>query len=43
MNNELITIPSSHPVAETLDRLEATLKTKGVTTFARIDHAATSP
>lgn len=32
--------PSPYPVAETLDRLEAVLKTKGIKVFARIDHAA---
>lgn len=31
---------SPYPVAETLDRLEAILKAKGVKIFARIDHAA---
>lgn len=31
---------SSYPVTETLDRLEAVLKSKGVKIFARIDHAA---
>ena len=33
----LIQIPSHHPVAVTLDRLEALLKEKGVLVFARID------
>lgn len=36
----LIVKPSAHGVAETLDRLEAVLKKKGVTVFARVDHAA---
>ena len=36
----LITVPSAHSAAETLDRLEAVLKAKGVTIFARVDHAA---
>jgi uncharacterized protein (DUF302 family) len=31
---------SPYPVTETLDRLEAVLKSKGVKVFARIDHAA---
>jgi uncharacterized protein (DUF302 family) len=31
---------SPYPVTETLDRLEAVLKSKGVKIFARIDHAA---
>ncbi len=30
--------PSMHSVGETLDRLEALLRVKGVTVFARIDH-----
>ena len=36
----LISIASRHPVKETLDRLENDLRAKGVTVFARIDHAA---
>jgi uncharacterized protein (DUF302 family) len=36
----LVTIASKFPVREALDRLEADLKTKNVTIFARIDHAA---
>lgn len=36
----LITLASSHPVKETVDRLEATLKGQGATIFARVDHAA---
>ena len=35
----LITIASNHSVKETLDRLEASLKAKAITVFARIDHA----
>jgi uncharacterized protein (DUF302 family) len=35
----LITIASNHSVKESLDRLEAHLKTAGITVFARIDHA----
>lgn len=31
---------SSHSVADTIDRLEGILKDKGLTIFARIDHAA---
>jgi uncharacterized protein (DUF302 family) len=38
--NGLTTIPSNHPPKETLDRLEATAEAKGMTVFARIDHAA---
>jgi uncharacterized protein (DUF302 family) len=36
----LITIASSHGPKDTMDRLEAALKAKGLTIFARIDHAA---
>jgi uncharacterized protein (DUF302 family) len=36
----LITLASNHPVKETMDRLEAALRDKGITLFARIDHAA---
>jgi uncharacterized protein (DUF302 family) len=36
----LITIPSQHSVKDTLDRLEATLKSKNIAVFARIDHGA---
>jgi uncharacterized protein (DUF302 family) len=36
----LVTLPSHHPVAATLDRLSAALKAKSVREFARIDHAA---
>ncbi len=36
----LVTVASQHSVQDTLDRLEADLKAKGVTKFARIDHAA---
>jgi uncharacterized protein (DUF302 family) len=36
----LVSIPSRHPVKVTVDRLEASLKAKGITVFARIDHAA---
>ena len=36
----LTTIKSSHPPSETMDRLEAAVKAKGLTVFARIDHAA---
>src|SRR5258707_15856601 len=38
-DNGLTTIPSSHAVKETIDRLEAEVKAKGMTGFARIDHA----
>jgi len=36
----LVTVPSRHSAAETLARLEAALQAKGITVFARIDHAA---
>ena len=35
----LTTIKSSHPPQETMGRLEAAVKAKGLTVFARIDHA----
>jgi hypothetical protein len=36
----LITIASELSAKDTLDRLEANLRAKGITVFARIDHAA---
>jgi uncharacterized protein (DUF302 family) len=36
----LTTIPSAFGAKETMDRLEAEIKAKGMTVFARIDHAA---
>ena len=36
----LIAVPSPHAPKETLDRLEAALKQKGLTIFLRVDHAA---
>ena len=36
----LTTIKSSHGPEETMERLEAAVKAKGLTVFARIDHAA---
>ena len=36
----LITIPSSYAAKDTADRLAATIKARGMTVFARIDHAA---
>jgi uncharacterized protein (DUF302 family) len=36
----LITLASRYSVKDTLDRLEAALRTAGITIFARIDHAA---
>jgi len=39
MNDGLIHTASPHSVAETLQRLEAILKSKGLTIFARVDHS----
>src|SRR4029453_19630757 len=36
----LTTIPGSYGPKETMDRLEAEIKAKSMTVFARIDHAA---
>src|SRR3979409_2529926 len=36
----LTTIPSSYGPQDTMNRLEAAVKAKGITVFARIDHAA---
>src|SRR5260370_12037776 len=36
----LTTIPSSHRPKDTMNRLEVEVKAKGMTVFARIDHAA---
>jgi uncharacterized protein (DUF302 family) len=36
----LITLPSAHDATTTLDRLTAALDAKGISIFARIDHAA---
>lgn len=36
----LTTVPSSFDPKQTLDRLEAQIKAKGLTVFARVDHAA---
>ena len=38
--NGLTTLPSVHGAKETMDRLEAEVKAKGLTVFARVDHAA---
>ncbi len=35
----LVSVKSSHDVFTTANRLESTLKAKGITVFARIDHA----
>ena len=36
----LTTLPSTHGPKETMNRFEAEVKAKGMTVFARIDHAA---
>jgi uncharacterized protein (DUF302 family) len=38
--NGLITVASNFPATETMDRLEAEVRARGMTVFARIDHAA---
>ena len=40
MTTGLITVASARSVKDTIDRLEADVKAKGMTVFARIDHAA---
>jgi uncharacterized protein (DUF302 family) len=37
--NGLISHPSPYTVPDTLDRLEAILRTKDITVFARVDHS----
>ena len=39
-DNGLVTLQSAHDFAVTLGRLTAALEAKGLTIFARIDHAA---
>lgn len=39
-SDDLVRKPSAHSVPETTDRLEALVKEKGMTVFARIDHKA---
>src|SRR5438552_2034946 len=36
----LVTLPSAHSAAETVERLKALLTKKGILLFAHIDHAA---
>jgi uncharacterized protein (DUF302 family) len=38
--NGLTTLPSIHSAKETMDRFDADVRAKGLTVFARIDHAA---
>jgi uncharacterized protein (DUF302 family) len=40
MADGLTTLPSNFDAKQTMDRLEAAVKAKGLTVFARIDHAA---
>jgi|SRR5580698_7648833 uncharacterized protein (DUF302 family) len=40
MAEGLTTLPSNFDAKETMDRLETAVKAKGLTIFARIDHAA---
>jgi uncharacterized protein (DUF302 family) len=39
-DTDLVTLPSAHGVAETIERLKALLAQKGIAVFAHIDHAA---
>src|SRR5215471_313486 len=39
-DNGLITIASAYSVKHTIDRVETDIKLKGLTVFARVDHAA---
>jgi uncharacterized protein (DUF302 family) len=39
-DNGLITLASHHAVKATIDRLETAARAKGLTIFARVDHAA---
>ncbi len=39
-DNGLLTIASQHAAKTTIDRLESAAKAKGLTIFARVDHAA---
>jgi uncharacterized protein (DUF302 family) len=38
-DNGMVHLASSHSFSETLDRLESTLRTRGIAEFARIDHS----
>jgi uncharacterized protein (DUF302 family) len=40
MNTGIIDLPGKQPVAQTAEKLEALLKSKGLKVFARIDQAA---
>jgi uncharacterized protein (DUF302 family) len=39
-DNGLITLQSNHDVKQTIERVEADIRSKGMAVFARIDHAA---
>src|SRR5215831_6563710 len=39
-NDGLVTLPSAHSAAETVERMKALLAKKGIQLFAHIDHAA---
>src|SRR5215471_2491371 len=39
-HNGLITISSAYSVEDTINRVETDIKLKGLTVFARVDHAA---
>ena len=39
-DNGLVTLQSTHDFVTTLARIEAALKARGITLFARVDHAA---
>jgi uncharacterized protein (DUF302 family) len=36
---DVVTKPSKHTVAETLERLEKVVRSKGLTIFTRVDHS----
>lgn len=38
-DNGLVTIPSNHPVEQTVEKLKGILQAKGVTLFALVDHS----
>jgi uncharacterized protein (DUF302 family) len=40
MDNGLVIVPCAHGVKDTVDRFEADVTSKGMTVFARVDHAA---
>ena len=38
-DNGMVHLSSPHPVAETLNRLDSVLQSRGLAVFARIDHS----